>query len=319
MRRVAFIGYWDPSALRVTRLYKSMTPGCSGKWKTLQAVEDWEQADVIVVLDRLRPDRAHLLFGKRVIGLSREPHSYEAKKWPFDPTSYYGYDRHHHAVGSLSFLGLTFDQAASFVSGPKSKVLSCICSSQEFLPGHRLRKSFVKYLSKQDVPCDIFGSGWRQGELGSLYLGPLGSYHDRGRDQNQTTKVDGLAPYQYSICIENTCSRNYFTEKITDCFICGTVPIYFGCPNIEDYFPPLSYRKIDIRSKTALQDLKRIVSSPPCEQTLLALRQARDLVLQKYNVWECVFNILGSNVLRDIGFVARVRKSGWTSGTFFAS
>lgn len=41
---------------------------------------------------------------------------------------------------------------------------------------------------------------------------------------------------QYNIAIENSRHKNYFTEKILDCFLTRTIPIYWGCPNIEDYF-----------------------------------------------------------------------------------
>ena len=49
-------------------------------------------------------------------------------------------------------------------------------------------------------------------------------------------KADGLAPYRYSVVIENVRERNYFTEKLIDALLCGTVPIYWGCPNIGDFF-----------------------------------------------------------------------------------
>ena len=40
----------------------------------------------------------------------------------------------------------------------------------------------------------------------------------------------------YSVVIEN-CKRDYyFTEKLIDCFLTGTIPIYWGCPSIGDYF-----------------------------------------------------------------------------------
>ena len=42
----------------------------------------------------------------------------------------------------------------------------------------------------------------------------------------------------FHIAIENTSHDNYFTEKIIDCFIFRTVPIYFGCPNINNFFNP---------------------------------------------------------------------------------
>lgn len=40
----------------------------------------------------------------------------------------------------------------------------------------------------------------------------------------------------FSVVIENTREKNYFTEKIIDAFQSFTVPVYFGCPNIDYYF-----------------------------------------------------------------------------------
>lgn len=41
---------------------------------------------------------------------------------------------------------------------------------------------------------------------------------------------------KYSIVVENEKLNNWFTEKIIDCFATKTIPIYWGCPNIGDYF-----------------------------------------------------------------------------------
>jgi hypothetical protein len=40
----------------------------------------------------------------------------------------------------------------------------------------------------------------------------------------------------FHIAAENSQQRNYFTEKIIDCFASKTIPIYYGCPNIGDWF-----------------------------------------------------------------------------------
>lgn len=40
----------------------------------------------------------------------------------------------------------------------------------------------------------------------------------------------------FHIAIENTSINNYFSEKLLDCFRTYTIPIYYGCPNIADYF-----------------------------------------------------------------------------------
>jgi hypothetical protein len=47
---------------------------------------------------------------------------------------------------------------------------------------------------------------------------------------------DCLSRYRFSIVIENTLSPLYFTEKILNCFAVGTVPIYLGATNIEQFF-----------------------------------------------------------------------------------
>ena len=41
---------------------------------------------------------------------------------------------------------------------------------------------------------------------------------------------------KFHIAIENCSIKNYFSEKILDCFISRTIPIYCGCINIEEYF-----------------------------------------------------------------------------------
>jgi hypothetical protein len=51
-------------------------------------------------------------------------------------------------------------------------------------------------------------------------------------------KIDSFRPYQYSVCIENSSHENYFTEKITDCILNKTIPIYYGCSNIDDFYNP---------------------------------------------------------------------------------
>jgi hypothetical protein len=45
-----------------------------------------------------------------------------------------------------------------------------------------------------------------------------------------------LEPYQFSIVPENSKQSGYYTEKILDCFIAKTVPLYWGCPNLGNFF-----------------------------------------------------------------------------------
>lgn len=40
----------------------------------------------------------------------------------------------------------------------------------------------------------------------------------------------------FHLTIENSKNQNYFTEKIIDALITKTIPIYWGCPNIGEFF-----------------------------------------------------------------------------------
>ena len=42
--------------------------------------------------------------------------------------------------------------------------------------------------------------------------------------------------FQFAIVIENTNQRNYFSEKLIDCLITKTIPIYYGGVNIHQFF-----------------------------------------------------------------------------------
>ena len=55
-------------------------------------------------------------------------------------------------------------------------------------------------------------------------------------EENWHNKIEAFGPYIYNIVMENDRYPGYFTEKLTDCFVTGTVPIYWGAPDIGDYF-----------------------------------------------------------------------------------
>jgi len=47
--------------------------------------------------------------------------------------------------------------------------------------------------------------------------------------------MDYINQYKFMICFENVSQTNYFTEKLINSYYFGTIPIYWGCPNIGDY------------------------------------------------------------------------------------
>jgi hypothetical protein len=102
----------------------------------------------------------------------------------------------------------------------KSKLVSIIASHKRFAPGHHLRHEVI---SKLGPKFDLYGNGYR----------PIGD------------KIEGLKDYRFSIVIENCKQDYYFTEKLMDCFVTGTIPIYWGCPSIGNYFDPNGILQFD--------------------------------------------------------------------------
>lgn len=48
--------------------------------------------------------------------------------------------------------------------------------------------------------------------------------------------INSLKDYSYSIIIENFIDEAFWTEKLINCFLTGTIPIYCGATKISDYF-----------------------------------------------------------------------------------
>ena len=87
-------------------------------------------------------------------------------------------------------------------------------------PGHVIRHQIFDRQSKINTPIEFWET-----------LGTLDTY-----ENIVGSKFQSFHKYMFSLCIENTIHAGYFTEKITDCILHKTIPIYWGCPNIEDYY-----------------------------------------------------------------------------------
>lgn len=95
----------------------------------------------------------------------------------------------------------------------KTKLISMISSGKTMCRGHQVRNAIANEVIERGL-ADIYGRKYN----------PI----DR--------KEEGLNDYMFSVAMENMKYPTYFTEKIMDCFATGTVPIYWGSPDIGDYF-----------------------------------------------------------------------------------
>ena len=132
----------------------------------------------------------------------------------------------------------------------KQKMCSLIASSKRNSEGHKLRHRIVDHLRETPGRVDVMGRGYAAFER----------------------KADGLAPYRYSVVIENVREKNYFSEKLVDAVLCNTVPIYWGCPNLERFLDPAGI--IQCQSEG---DIRRAILAMSQEDFAARLPQLRDI------------------------------------------
>jgi len=123
----------------------------------------------------------------------------------------------------------------NLASSPKEFKISSITGTKCFpgVSGHAFRQHL--YFNQNLFPpnCIFFRSG--AGEpLPEIANNPIIPYkHEGDWVSGKEVIFDG---FQFSIVIENTQQKNFFTEKILDCLIFRSIPIYWGCPNIGEFF-----------------------------------------------------------------------------------
>ena len=93
----------------------------------------------------------------------------------------------------------------------KSKLVSMLASDKQVIYMHKQRYKIAHSL-KDKIDC-------------------YGSFNG-----NHAEKETALRDYMFSITVECALDKNWFSEKIIDCFATMTIPIWYGCDNIGEYF-----------------------------------------------------------------------------------
>ena len=101
---------------------------------------------------------------------------------------------------------------AEFPNDAKIKNISMVASNKDFCAGHINRQNVARALMDK---IDTYG---------------------QFKGDKYCDDADFLKDYKFNVAMENFSDGYYFTEKICNCFASRTVPIYWGCPNIGEYF-----------------------------------------------------------------------------------
>jgi hypothetical protein len=263
------------------------TPGGDGVFGETRFVFDrgCRDYDYLVVFNQIPPELNERIDPRRAVFVAAEP--INIKRYDFRFLRQFGTiitndrDTPHprrifSQVGAPWHIGVPTGQLARYgesvsfaqlerLSGPKTKLVSVICSDKDFTPAHRRRLEFVNALRAHfGARLDFFGRGLRDFE----------------------DKAQALVPYRYHIALENTDASDAWTEKIADPYLTETFPIYWGCRNLQDYFPADSFARVDMDDhKAAIEAIEEIIGSDRAERSRAALAEAKRRALFDHNIF----------------------------------
>ncbi len=162
----------------------------------------------------------------------------------------------------------------------KSKQFSIVSSDQTWLPGHKKRFAFVnKMIGYFGNRVEVFGRGFNEVEDKSV----------------------ALLPFKYSLAIENSVKKGYFTEKLSDCFLTHTMPIYYGCPDINRYFDKSSMLIIDINNFEQSRDsIEQLLEEDPYNLRLDSIIASKIKYLNQYHIFNALTTLLEKFIPKTI-------------------
>lgn len=258
---------------------KRQTPNSLMKWGDYTFTEDGtiEECDYLVILDYPKEDFSIKVNNNNVLHICLEPPNEVSKyrqyanknvKWIYNQLDIKKNNILSH--GALPWhIGKDFDflNQLKVAELKKENSIVWVTSNQCSSKGHKLRMDFLHTI--QDLPhVHLYGRG----------INPIDD------------KWDVLSTSKYAIAYENFQSDYYWTEKIMDCYLSYTMPLYFGCNSIDDFFPKDSYIQIDPKDKHIDLFLKEIAHSNRWEESIEAITKARELVLNNYQLFPFLSN-----------------------------
>lgn len=175
----------------------------------------------------------------------------------------------HPSVGDA----MSIEQIAAIPPPKKTRPLSTVCSTKVLVAGHTARLRFLDVLRNElSDQLDVYGYGFR----------PVAD------------KLEALLPYDFHLVLENTVTRDYWTEKLAEAYLAYCFPIVWGCPNLDAYFPADSFVSLDTQNTArAMLQVKQALAEGMTETRRSAVLEARRRVLNDYNLFEEIIRVIG--------------------------
>ncbi len=280
LRKLYFANNWKQPFETTLIDLKYHTPNHDAIWKDLTYTTSIEEADYFVLLEGLSSELKGKIDLSRTILIRLEPSWVKSIDNELIQNLFYNmsYD-----TDFGTAMWWTFTPFNVFNSMPyqKSKHTSCLISSKTMTEGHRVRLEFFKRYLQKYSNIEVFGRNLIKADIGECFKGEL------SRENTDLAYRD----YKYSFVCENGSIKNYITARFFDCMLNWSLPIYWGATNVYDYFPKDSLYTFDLRTES-IDKLYEITQKPITEKNIKAMREARQLILHQYNVWERIYKII---------------------------
>lgn len=287
MIKVIFLASWG-TPQQILDAFKVYTPKDDGVWRNICGTSDMSCADFVVVLDD--GNSSHLSVpNEKIIYLQREPQCVKRIRWSPEQRKDFFFNGTFNVIlkAATPWVLKPYNFLKHTQYTPRHNSLVAICSGKTMVPAHKQRLAFLKYLA-QKLPkgvMHVYGRGLNARHFNGCYHGEI-----KGK-----CKYDTLSRYRYCLALENEKKDNYVTEKIYDCFLSLTMPIYWGAENIFDYFPSDSVVIIkDMNMNQNMVDIiTKLVSETVSDKCVGALQEAKRLTMDEHNMWPQLHHILG--------------------------
>lgn len=139
---------------------------------------------------------------------------------------------------------------------------------------HDHRLEMVEYFAGRGE-LDIYGAGWAELDaLPATWAGKLKDVVNKQYLGRCNNKLETISNYRFSACFENMALDRYVTEKIVDCFVAGTVPLYLGAPDIETIVPASAF--IDMRKFSSFGQVDTYMKSVDEHDAIKMIEEGRN-------------------------------------------
>lgn len=252
-----------------------------GRWKVILNPEPGTESDFWSVFTTSRPHDWMRVAPENTLYAAGEPPSKKVH-----PRNFYSQFHHVHSCNSEDphprvevgapcmnwHVGLDhrsceyrfgYDHLAALEKPEKDNRIAVVCSDLRATEGQRERLRFLEVLKAG--------------------LGEKMVHYGRGFEQIPD-KFDAILPFAYHLVLENSRVPHYWSEKLADAYLGHAFPFYLGAPNLEEYFPQGSFRKVDpARPQEAVEMISRAIEDGLYKKQDTEVAHARQLILNEYN------------------------------------